>query len=163
MQRRMQGLDWSQAHWSAVALLPAGYDYAEALATRAEPGTLLVLARGLMLELHHGELDRCYENWVARRPKVFVSWRLEQGFERNWAVPIQVSVSDAEGARTCGVGHGADGVAMPKTIHEWLGACLAQHRPRRPARPTTTPAQLRRERDLPAETRRHRQLPGAPD
>jgi hypothetical protein len=52
-----------------------------------------------MLELQSDELDGYFENWVAPAPKVFVSWHLRAGPGDERAVPVQVSVSYAEGAR----------------------------------------------------------------
>lgn len=134
MQRRLQGMRWEQWRWSAAAVLPTGYDYAETLDARAGADTLLVLTPGLVVELHSDELDGYFENWVAPAPKVFVSWRMHVLPAGERAVPVKISVSYAEGARMLDGGDGADGVEMPAVIHGWLGACLAQHRVRLPHR-----------------------------
>jgi hypothetical protein len=114
--------------------MPAGFGCTETPAAGADPYTLRVLTQGLMLELHGDELDGYFENWVAPAPKVFVSWRLHAGPDGGRAVPVQVSVSYAEGACRLDGGDGADGVAMPPAVHDGLGACLAQHRVPRPHR-----------------------------
>lgn len=133
MERRVLGHRWKRERWSAVAVLPAGYLFADAAPFNAAPGSLRYVADGLMLELHRDELDGYFENWVAPEPKVFVGWRLRATPQGERAVPVQVSVSYAEGARMLDGGDGADGVPMPPPLHAWLGACLAQHRvPRRP-------------------------------
>ena len=134
MQRRTVGQRFRQVHWRAHAVLPAGYAYAESVDLRAEPDALQLLVPGLMLELHRDELDGYFENWVAPEPKVFVAWQLHDTQKGQRALPFQVSVSYAEGARMLDSGDGADGVDMPPAVHDWLGACLAQHRPPRPHR-----------------------------
>lgn len=127
MQRRLQGIRWQQLRWSAVAVLPAGYDRAQTLHARADADALLVLTPGLVLELHSDELDGYFENWAAPAPKVFVSWRMQARHDGERAVPVQVSVSYAEGARMFDGGDGADGVDMALVVRHWLCACLAQH------------------------------------
>lgn len=128
MQRRLVGARWKQVQWTALAVLPVGGDTAETLNALAREDTLMVLTPCLVLELHRDELDGYFENWVAPAPKVFVSWRMQTAAEGERAVPVQLSVSYAEGARMLDGGDGADGVDMPSGVHGWLGACLAQHR-----------------------------------
>jgi len=134
MQRRSVGRRWTQLVWSALAVLPAGYELAAVEDTQGEPDCLQQLTPGLMLELHGDELDGYFENWVAPRPKVFVSWRMRGSGPGECAVPVQVSVSYAEGARMLDSGDSASGVDMPPAVHAWLGACLAQHRAPRQVR-----------------------------
>jgi len=128
MQRRIHGQRWRQEQWSALAVLPAGYAHADIELDKPTPDCLQYTVPGLLLELHTDETDGYFENWAAPWPRVFVRWQMQDGR----AMPVQVSVSYAEGARMLDGGDGADGVPMPPAVHDWLGACLAlHHRPQR--------------------------------
>lgn len=127
MQRRTVGLRWPQRVWSALAVLPGGYQYADSLDARAEPDCLQVLTPGLVLELHHDKVDGYFDNWSAPRPLVHVHWRMQGSPGAERAVPQRVSVLAPGAACMLGAGEGAGSVDMPPALHAWLGACLAQH------------------------------------
>ncbi len=64
---------------------------------------------------------------MAPEPKVFILWH-ESGGK---VMPVAASVSYAEGARMLDSGDAADGLPMPREIHEWLGSYLREnYRPR---------------------------------
>lgn len=153
MQRHTDDSRWQQTHWSALAVLPrraheagAGDEDEDTACWRTLGGLqrhggdparrhdrATHVAR-LVLELHSDELDGYFENWAAPFPKVFVAWHLCQEPGGQVAVPVQVSVSYAEGARMLDAAEGAAGVEMSRELHDWLGICLAVHRPARPVR-----------------------------
>lgn len=113
MRRRPVQSRWLDYAWCAEAVLPgsvvpAGDDEARHA------------VQGLQLELHDDEAEGYLENWAAPAPKVFVSWRMVGAR----AVPVQVSVSYAEGTRMFDSGDPADGVSMPPAVHAWLGQWL---------------------------------------
>jgi hypothetical protein len=87
------------------------------------------LVSGLELQLYPDENEGYFENWIAPESKVFIMWRMQDGR----AMPLQASVSYAEGTRMFDSGESADGVAMPGEIHNWLAAYLREHyQPREP-------------------------------
>jgi hypothetical protein len=130
MERRAPVHPWDEARWRAVRVLawrgpeptPQGLDQ------RAGEDPCLVA--GLRLTLHANENDGYFENWVAPEPKVFVMWQTRG----SQAIPVQASVSYAEGTRMLDSGDSADGLPMPPEVHEWLAAYLRQHYRPKPRR-----------------------------
>jgi hypothetical protein len=123
MQRRTVAHPWAPEAWAAVAVVPdlGGLAPLQPLSRTAERESYLVC--GLELQLYPDENDGYFENWVAPESKVFVKWRMLDGR----AMPVQASVSYAEGARMFDSGEAADGVAMPAEIHAWLADYLRDH------------------------------------
>ena len=64
-----------------------------------------------------------YLNVTARKPSVFVLWRME-GVE---ALPVQVTASSDEAARWLDGGHSLDAVPMPAEIYAWVGEYVEQN------------------------------------
>jgi hypothetical protein len=130
MQRRSIHHRWSQDAWAAIAVVPdpGGLEPVHPLASTDERDVYLV--PGLRLDLYPDEIDGYFENWAAPEPKVFVLWRMRDGR----ALPLQASVSYAEGTRMFDSGDSADGVLMPAEIHAWLAGFLQKHYEPRPGR-----------------------------
>lgn len=123
MQRRASHHIWGGDTWEAVAVVPdSGTTPAiTMLTTSPERDTYLV--PGLELQLHRDEHDGYYENCIAPEAKVFVLWRMQDGR----AIPVEASVSYAEGTRMFDSGERADGVVMPAEIQAWLADYLARN------------------------------------
>jgi hypothetical protein len=123
MQRRTVNHPWAPEAWAAVAVVPDRGDLPpfRPLTRTAENESYLV--SGLELQLYPDEDEGYFENCVAPESKVFVKWRMQDGR----AMPVQASVSYAEGARMFDSGESADGVPMPGEIHAWLAAYLREH------------------------------------
>lgn len=123
MERRVVRHPWADEAWAAVAVVPdRGLPPLQDLQSEGD-SRQLYLVSGLQLELYPDENDGYFENCVAPEPKVFVLWRMLHGR----AMPVQASVSYAEGTRMLDSGESADGVAMPQEIHDWLSAYLQAH------------------------------------
>lgn len=123
MQRRLVEHRWGGEVWSAVAVAQNHGRLPPIQQLSRTPTCEYQLVSGLQLELYPDENDGYFENWAAPEPKVFVMWRLENAM----ALPIQASVSYAEGTRMFDSGDHADGIPMPAEIHAWLGHYLQQH------------------------------------
>lgn len=122
MQRRTLNHRWATESWSAVGVVAdGGLPPYRVLSQDAGRETYLV--SGLTLELYPDENDGYFENCVAPEAKVFIKWRMQDGR----AMPVQASVSYADGARMFDSGESADGVAMPRDIHTWLADYLSEH------------------------------------
>ena len=123
MQRRALQHRWASESWAAVGVVPDCGDLppVQPLTHGADSESYLV--SGLELSLYRDENEGYFENCIAPEAKVFIMWRM-QG-ER--AMPVQASVSYAEGTRMFDSGESADGVAMPAEIHAWLSAYLREH------------------------------------
>jgi hypothetical protein len=126
MQRRAVNHPWADEAWSAVGVMP---DHGELprvqeLQNIADEENASerrqYLVSGLTLELYPDENDGYFENCIAPEPKVFVMWRMQEGI----AMPVQVSVSYAEGTRMLDSGESADGVMMHAAIRSWLTCYL---------------------------------------
>jgi Protein of unknown function (DUF3305) len=123
MQRRSVDHPWASEVWEAIAVV-ADRDGLPPIAILDEAlDRQSYLVSGLELQLYPDENEGYFENCVAPEPKVFVKWRMEGGR----AMPVQVSVSYADGARMFDSGESADGVAMPAEIVAWLAAYLHEH------------------------------------
>ena len=123
MQRRAVNHPWATEAWAAVAVMadPGGLPPVQPLSRTEEREAYLV--SGLELTLYPDENDGYFENCIAPEAKVFIKWRMLDGR----AMPVQASVSYADGARMFDSGESADGVAMPAEIHAWLAAYLREH------------------------------------
>lgn len=133
MQRRAVRHPWADEAWAAVGVVPdcGGLPQIQELDRSAQDCSAQgdkdecrhYLVPGLQLELYPDENDGYFENCIAPEPKVFVMWRMRDGI----AMPVQASVSYAEGTRMLDSGESADGVAMPAAIHSWLVCYLQAH------------------------------------
>jgi hypothetical protein len=122
MQRRILNHRWASEAWSAIGVVADGGLPPYRLLSQDEGGETYLVG-GLALELYPDENDGYFENCVAPEPKVFIRWRMIDGR----AMPVQVSVSYADGARMFDSGECADGVAMPAEVEAWLAAYLREH------------------------------------
>jgi hypothetical protein len=123
MQRRSVDHPWATDAWAAVGVLPDPGSLPPLQPLSHGEGREAYLVSGLQLQLYPDEDDGYFENCMAPESKVFVMWRMQGGR----AMPIQASVSYAEGTRMFDSGESADGVAMPPEIHAWLSAYLREH------------------------------------
>jgi len=116
---------WGGERWEAVGVLPdfdsAGNSTAQRVYADAEREQFR--ASGLSLELFRDEAEGYFLNLTSPVPKVFVMWRLEEGFAR----PVLVTASYAEGARLIDSGEQVDGVPMPQEIADWVGDFVNAH------------------------------------
>ena len=129
MQRRAIEHRWADEVWAAVAAMADCGDLLPVQPLSQSAAGESYLVSGLELQLYPDENDGYFENWIAPEPKVFVLWRMQDGR----AMPLQASVSYAEGTRMFDSGDPADGVAMPAEIHNWLANYLREHyQPREP-------------------------------
>jgi hypothetical protein len=127
LERRPPVHPWDEARWKAVAALPWQDTHRATHPVDESAGRETCVMSGLRLELSPDENDGYFENWVAPEPKVFILWH-ESGGK---VMPVAASVSYAEGARMLDSGDAADGLPMPREIHEWLGSYLREnYRPR---------------------------------
>lgn len=122
MQRRSLNHRWATEAWSAVGVVADG-GLPPYRVLSQDGGRETYLVSGLTLDLYPDENDGYFENCVAPEAKVFIKWRMEQGR----AMPVQASVSYADGARMFDSGESADGVPMPSDIHAWLAEYLRTH------------------------------------
>ena len=122
MQRRSLNHRWATEAWSAVGVVADGGLPPYRLLSQ-DDSRETYLVGGLTLDLYPDEIDGYFENCVAPEAKVFIKWRMEEGR----AMPVQASVSYADGARMFDSGESADGVAMPAEIHAWLAEYLRTH------------------------------------
>lgn len=129
MQRRVIEHRWADEVWAAVAVMADRGDLLPVQPLNHSAAGESYLVSGLELQLYPDENEGYFENWIAPEPKVFILWRMQAGR----AMPLQASVSYAEGTRMFDSGESADGVAMPAEIHGWLAAYLREHyKPREP-------------------------------
>ena len=122
MQRRALNHRWATEAWSAVGVVADGGLPAYRVLSHDDMRETYLVG-GLRLELYPDENAGYFENCVAPEAKVFIKWRMQDGR----AMPVQASVSYADGARMFDSGESADGVAMPSDIHEWLADYLRTH------------------------------------
>lgn len=123
MQRRTLNNRWVDEAWSAVGVVPDGGGLARLDILSDAPERSTYLVGGLKIDLYPDENEGYFENCIAPEPKVFIKWRMEEGR----AMPVQASVSYADGARMFDSGESADGVVMPAEIQAWLSDYLRQH------------------------------------
>lgn len=123
MQRRTLNHRWADEAWSAVGVVADCGDLPPYQVLSQAPDRESYLVSGLTLELYPDENEGYFENCMAPEAKVFVKWRMQDGR----AMPVQASVSYADGARMFDCGEHADGVAMPAEIHAWLADYLRRH------------------------------------
>ncbi len=121
MQRRTVNHPWADEAWGAVGVVPDCGGLPPVQEIEGSDDCRQYLVSGLQLELYPDENDGYFENCIAPEPKVFVMWRMREGR----AMPVQASVSYAEGTRMLDSGESADGVPMPAPVRSWL-ACYLQ-------------------------------------
>ena len=121
MQRRLLNNRWQSEAWETFGVLP---NYRSAL--DGEVGLRMILdADGVTQWLHPGheillhrdEAEGYYLNVSTAEPKVFVSWRMDEGR----AVPLLLTVSYHEASRWMDGSELVDAVAMPPDVFAWVG------------------------------------------
>ncbi|MGZ8288937.1 MAG: DUF3305 domain-containing protein [Telluria sp.] len=123
MQRRTLNNRWVDEAWSAIGVVPDCGDLPPYRLLQQAPERETYLVSGLSLDLYPDENEGYFENCIAPEAKVFIKWRMLDGR----AMPVQASVSYADGARMFDSGESADGVVMPAEIQAWLAEYLHQH------------------------------------
>lgn len=117
MQRRALNNRWQSEAWEPYGVLP---NYAGA------PGTRVILDSGGVTRwlypereilLHRDEAEGVYLNVSTGEPRVFVSWRIEEGI----AAPLLLTVSYHEASRWMDGSELVDGVPMPPEVFAWAG------------------------------------------
>ncbi len=121
MQRRSLKNRWQSEAWEPFGVLP---DYEGASADQVGPRMILDadgvtqwLHPGHEILLHRDEAEGYYLNVSTAEPKVFVSWRIDEG----GAAPLLLTVSYHEASRWMDGSELIDAVAMPREIYGWLG------------------------------------------
>lgn len=116
---------WVSEKWEAIGVVPA-FDAAVDVPDRRifiDEQRERFLAGHFPLELFRDEVDNYHLNLTSPEPRVFVMWRLDEGF----AKPTAVSLSYGEAARWLDSGEQCDGVPMPPEIADWLGDFVNTH------------------------------------
>lgn len=125
VEKQLLDNPWVDEQWEVIGVVPA-FD--------AMPGTPVrrlfsddrreqFLAGRFALELFRDEVDNYHLNLLSPEPRVFVMWRMEEGF----AHPVEVTLSYGEAARWLDSGEHCDGVPMPPEIADWLGDFVNTH------------------------------------
>ncbi|MGZ3184864.1 MAG: DUF3305 domain-containing protein [Telluria sp.] len=123
MERRASTHPWADDVYHAVGVVPDNGAVREPLTLARSRERETYIVPGLELQLHRDENEGYFENCIAPEAKVFVMWRMSKGR----AIPVQASVSYAEGTRMFDSGEQADGVHMPPDIQAWLVDYLSRH------------------------------------
>ena len=115
---------WAGDRWEVVGVIPAFDDLGE-IPRRiyADERREQYLAARLDLELFRDEAPGYHLNLTSPEPRVFVMWRLEDGFAR----PCIATVSYTEAARFMDANEEVDGAPIPEEIANWLGEFVNAH------------------------------------
>lgn len=110
---------WATEAWEAVGVVPAFETEANAPARKifSDETREQYLVGRFDMALFRDEADGYHLNLTSPEPRVFVMWRLENGF----AHPYSVTLSYTEAARFLDAGEQVDGVPMPPEVADWLG------------------------------------------
>ena len=125
---------WASERWEVVGVVPAFGDLGE-IPRRifADDTREQFLAARFDLELFRDEAPGYHLNLTSPEPRVFVVWRLENGF----AKPCNATLSYTEAARFMDASEEVDGAPIPEEIANWLGDFVNTHfkpEPRRKVR-----------------------------
>ncbi|WP_153130002.1 DUF3305 domain-containing protein [Dechloromonas hortensis] len=116
---------WVSEKWEAIGVVPAFDAPVDAPPRQifADEQRAQFLAGHFPLELFRDEVDNYHLNLTSPEPRVFVMWRMDEGF----AKPMEASLSYGEAARWLDSGEQCDGVPMPPEIADWLGDFVNTH------------------------------------
>lgn len=123
MQRRALNNRWHSEAWEPYGVVP---DYEGA----SEP-RMIVEQRGVTqwlypdqdIVLHRDEAEGYYLNVSTADPRVFISWRMDEGR----GAPLLLTVSYHEASRWLDGGEQVDSVPMPLEIYAWLGEWVEKY------------------------------------
>lgn len=123
MQRRALNNRWHNEAWEPYGVVP---DYEGA----SEP-RMIVEQRGVTqwlypdqdIVLHRDEAEGYYLNVSTADPRVFISWRMDEGR----GAPLLLTVSYHEASRWLDGGEQVDSVPMPLEIYAWLGEWVEKY------------------------------------
>jgi hypothetical protein len=127
MQRRALNNRWQSEAWEPFGVLP----YCDG-ACEGEVGPRMILDAdgvtqwlyaGHEIRLHRDEAEGYYLNVSTAEPKVFVSWRMDEGR----AVPLLLTVSYHEASRWMDGSEVVDAVAMPPDVFAWVGEWVGKN------------------------------------
>jgi hypothetical protein len=116
---------WVSEKWEAIGVVPA-FDAAADAPPRqifSDAQRERYIAGHFPLQLFRDEVDNYHLNLTSPEPRVFVMWRLDDGFAR----PMEATLSYGEAARWLDSGEQCDGVPMPPEIADWLGDFVNTH------------------------------------
>ena len=126
MQRRALDNRWQSEAWEPLGVLP---NYEGAIEPRLildADGIAQWLYPGHEILLHRDEAEGYYLNVSTAEPKVFVSWRMDEGR----AAPLLLTVSYHEASRWMDGSELVDAVPMPPDVFTWVGEWVeANYRP----------------------------------
>lgn len=116
---------WATEKWEAVGVVPAFEAEPDAPARKifSDESREQYLVGRFEITLFRDEADGYHLNLTSPEPRVFVMWRLEDGF----ALPYSVTLSYTEAARFLDAGEQVDGVPMPPEVADWLGDFVNTH------------------------------------
>ena len=128
MQRRLLDNRWQSEAWEPFGVLPhleGPRDVGPRMILDAD-GVTQWLHPGHEILLHRDEAEGYYLNVSTAEPKVFVSWRMDEGR----AAPLLLTLSYHEASRWMDGSELVDAVAMPPDVFAWLGGWVeANYRP----------------------------------
>ncbi|MBI3376345.1 MAG: DUF3305 domain-containing protein [Betaproteobacteria bacterium] len=117
MQRRALNNRWQSEAWEPFGVLPNYAGASEPRKIVEQEGVTQWLYPGQEILLHRDEAEGYYLNVSTAEPRVFVSWRLDEGR----AAPLLLTVSYHEASRWLDGGEQVDSVPMPPEIYGWVG------------------------------------------
>ena len=134
MQKRALQNRWQSEVWEPVGVVLNHTGSGAPSLLVEEAGIAQWLHPGFLLKLHRDETEGYYLNVSSNEPRVFVMWRMEEGF----AVPRFVTLSYNEASRLMDGGEQVDNVAMPAELLAWVGGFVEEFyrpEPKRRTRP----------------------------
>lgn len=113
---------WQSEKWQLAGVLPDDGDSTEPRVLMEREGLLHKLYPGFVLKVFRDEAEGYYLNVTAPAPKVFVSWRVDEGGDGDGAAihPHMVTLSYNEAARLMDAQEKVESVAMPTEIFSAL-------------------------------------------
>ena len=123
MQRRALQNRWQSEIWEPFGIVLNHAAGGEPTLLVEEGAIAQWLHPGFELKLFRDETEGYYLNVSSNEPRVFVMWRMEDGF----AVPKFVTVSYNEAGRLMDGGEQVETVPMPAEVMAWVGAYVEQN------------------------------------
>ena len=123
MQRRALNNRWQSEAWEPFGVLPNYQGAIEPRLILDADGVTQWLHPGHEILLHRDEAEGYYLNVSTAEPKVFVSWRMDDGR----GVPLLVTVSYHEASRWMDGSELVDAVPMPPDVFAWVGEWVGEH------------------------------------
>jgi Protein of unknown function (DUF3305) len=123
MQRRALQNRWQSEVWEPLGVIANHTAGGEPSLLVEEGGIAQWLHPGFELKLFRDETEGYYLNVSSNEPRVFVMWRMEDGF----AVPKFITVSYNEAGRLMDGGEQVETVEMPAEVMAWVGAYVEEN------------------------------------